>query len=110
MARRPAARVPSCLELSWGGTPRKDTFMFGRITTEPIEQVEPNVDLQTAVTALIKIAENVEISAGSNCRRQSCCSYSYWGTQNLEPSMSSTESTGFGTPSTSKTSNSVGIA
>jgi len=85
--------------------------MFGRMTTEPIVQVEPNPDLQAAVIALIKMAENVEIGAGSNCRRQSCCSYSYrgpriWGGLCLR--LSSTKSTGFGTASTSKRSNSVG--
>jgi hypothetical protein len=82
--------------------------MFGRMTTKPIVQVEPNADLPAAVTALIKIAEGDW--RGSNCRRQSCCSYLYRGTQNLGRFMSSTESTGFGTPSTSKTSNSVGTA
>ena len=35
--------------------------MFGRMMVEPVVQVDPGVDLQTAVTALIKVAENVEI-------------------------------------------------
>ena len=35
--------------------------MFGRMMVEPIVRVEPNADLQPAVTALIKVTENVEI-------------------------------------------------
>jgi hypothetical protein len=35
--------------------------MFGRMTNELIVQVDPTVDLQTAVAALAKITENVEI-------------------------------------------------
>ena len=35
--------------------------MFGRMMVEPVVQIDPGVDLQTAVTALIKVAENVEI-------------------------------------------------
>ena len=35
--------------------------MFGRMMVEPVVHVDPGVDLQTAVTALIKVAENVEI-------------------------------------------------
>ena len=37
------------------------TAMFGRMMVEPVVQVNPGVDLQTAVAALIKAAENVEI-------------------------------------------------
>ncbi len=35
--------------------------MFGRMMIEPIVQVEPGVDLQTAVATLIRVAENVEV-------------------------------------------------
>jgi hypothetical protein len=35
--------------------------MFGRMMVEPVVQLGPGVDLQTAVAALIKVAENVEI-------------------------------------------------
>ena len=35
--------------------------MFGRMMVEPVVHVDPGIDLQTAVTALIKVAENVEI-------------------------------------------------
>ena len=35
--------------------------MFGRMMVEPVVRVDPGVDLQTAVAALIKVAENVEI-------------------------------------------------
>ena len=35
--------------------------MFGRMMVEPIVQVEPGVNLQTAIAALTKVAENVEI-------------------------------------------------
>ena len=36
--------------------------MFGRMMIEPVVQIDPCVDLQTAVAALIKVAENVEIA------------------------------------------------
>ena len=35
--------------------------MFGRLMIEPVVQVDPTIDLQTAVAALLKVAENVEI-------------------------------------------------
>ena len=35
--------------------------MFGRMIVEPIVQVEPNADLEAAMTALTKITETVEI-------------------------------------------------
>ena len=35
--------------------------MFGRMIVEPVVQVGPGVDLQTAVATLITVAENVEI-------------------------------------------------
>ena len=35
--------------------------MFGRMMVEPVVQVDPGVDLQTAVAALRKVTENVEI-------------------------------------------------
>ena len=35
--------------------------MFGRMMVEPVVRVDPGVDLQTAVAALIKVTENVEI-------------------------------------------------
>ena len=35
--------------------------MFGQMMVEPVVQIDPGVDLQTAVATLIKVAENVEI-------------------------------------------------
>ena len=35
--------------------------MFGRMMVEPLVQVDGEADLQTAIAALIKVAENVEI-------------------------------------------------
>lgn len=35
--------------------------MFGRMMVEPIVQVEPGVNLQTAIDALTKVTENVEV-------------------------------------------------
>jgi hypothetical protein len=35
--------------------------MFGQMTVEPVVQVDPGVDLQIAVAALTKVADNVEI-------------------------------------------------
>ena len=35
--------------------------MFGRMMVEPVLQLGPGTDLQTAVAVLIKVAENVEI-------------------------------------------------
>jgi len=36
--------------------------MFGQMMVEPVVQLDPGIDLQTAVTTLIKVAENVEIA------------------------------------------------
>ena len=36
--------------------------MFGRMMVQPVVQVDPGVDLQAAVAALLKVAENVEIA------------------------------------------------
>src|SRR6516225_7234329 len=36
--------------------------MFGRLMIEPVVQVDPTMDLQTAVAALVRVAENVEIA------------------------------------------------
>jgi hypothetical protein len=35
--------------------------MFGRLMVEPIVQIEPGVNLQTAIAVLTKVTENVEI-------------------------------------------------
>ena len=35
--------------------------MFGPMMVEPVVQVEPGVDLQTAAATLIRVAENVEV-------------------------------------------------
>ena len=35
--------------------------MFGRMMIEPVVQVDPTIDLHTAVARLIKVTENVEI-------------------------------------------------
>ena len=35
--------------------------MFGRMTVEPVVQVDPRVDLQVAVAALTRVTENAEI-------------------------------------------------
>ena len=35
--------------------------MFGQMMVEPVVQLDPGVDLQTAITALLKAAENVKI-------------------------------------------------
>jgi hypothetical protein len=35
--------------------------MFGRMMIEPLVQVDPGADLQSAIAALIKVAETVEI-------------------------------------------------
>lgn len=35
--------------------------MFGRMMVEPVVQIDPGVDLQAAIAAVIKVAENVEI-------------------------------------------------
>src|SRR5271165_4805508 len=35
--------------------------MFGQMMVEPVVQLGPGVDLQTAIATLIKVAENVEI-------------------------------------------------
>lgn len=35
--------------------------MFGRMMVEPVVQLDAGVDLQTAIAALLKLAENVDI-------------------------------------------------
>jgi hypothetical protein len=35
--------------------------MFGQMMVEPVVQLDPGVDLQTAIATLIEVAENVEI-------------------------------------------------
>ena len=35
--------------------------MFGRMMIEPVVQVDPGADLQSAMAALVKLAEHVEI-------------------------------------------------
>ena len=35
--------------------------MFGQMMVEPVVQLDPGVDLQTAIATLINVAENVEI-------------------------------------------------
>jgi hypothetical protein len=44
-----------------GGLPGKELAMFGRMVIEPVVHIDPGVDLRTAVAALTKVAENVEI-------------------------------------------------
>jgi hypothetical protein len=46
---------------TWADSPERITKMFGQMMVQPVVQVDPGVDLQTAVAALIKAAENVEI-------------------------------------------------
>jgi hypothetical protein len=45
----------------WAKSPERIFAMFGRMMVEPVVQVEPCVDLHTAVAALLKVTENVEI-------------------------------------------------
>ena len=45
----------------WAECPERTTPMFGRMMVAPVVQVDPGVELQTAVAALIKVTENVEI-------------------------------------------------
>ena len=40
--------------------------MFGRLMIEPVVQVDPTIDLQTAVATLIKVTENVDKWYGSS--------------------------------------------
>jgi len=35
--------------------------MFGQMMVEPVVQLDPSIDLQTAIATLLKAAENVEI-------------------------------------------------
>src|ERR1039458_6838316 len=47
--------------MSWADCPERTHAMFGQMMVEPIVQLDPGVDLQTAIAELIKVAENVEI-------------------------------------------------
>ena len=55
--------VSSCLQknTNWADCPERITAMFGQMMVEPVVQLDPGVDLQTAIAALIKVAENVKI-------------------------------------------------
>ena len=46
---------------NWANCPERVTAMFGQMMVEPVVQLDPGVDLQTAIANLIKVAENVEI-------------------------------------------------
>jgi len=46
---------------NWADCPERITLMFGQMMVEPVVQIDPGVDLQTAVAALITVADNVEI-------------------------------------------------
>src|SRR5271166_4695888 len=61
--RRCAPSVSSCLQhnTTWAHCPERITAMFGQMTVEPVVQLDPGVDLQTAIATLTKVAENVEI-------------------------------------------------
>ena len=46
---------------TWADSPERITAMFGQMMAEPVVQLAPGADLQTAIATLIKVAENVEI-------------------------------------------------
>ena len=46
---------------NWANRPERITSMFGQMMVEPVVQVDPGIDLQTAIATLMKVAENVEI-------------------------------------------------
>jgi len=47
--------------MNWADCPERITAMFGQMMVEPVVQLDPGVDLQTAIATLINVAENVEI-------------------------------------------------
>ena len=55
--------VSSCFQdnTTWANCPERTTPMFGQMMVEPVVQLGPGVDLQTAIATLLKAAENVEI-------------------------------------------------
>ena len=46
---------------TWANCPERITAMFGPMMIEPVVQLDPGVDLETAIAELLKLAENVEI-------------------------------------------------
>ena len=84
--------------------------MFGQMMVEPVVQIDPGVDLQTAVAALLKAAENVEIVRWIELPASVCCSCSCPEIQILGRSMSSTGRKEPGTPWISRTNNSADTA
>jgi len=84
--------------------------MFGRMMVEPVLQVDPGVELQTAVAGLIRLPKTSRSFAGSNCRRRPCCPWSCPGIRIPGQSMSWIVRKEPGTRSTSRTSNSAATA
>jgi len=84
--------------------------MFGRMMIEPLVQVEPGLNLQTAVATLTKVTESVEIVRWIELPASVLLFLLVPGDPILEPSMFSTARKERGIPWTSKTNNSADTA
>ena len=58
---RHRSRLGSEHNTTWADCPERTTAMFGRLMIEPVVQVDPTMDLQTAVATLVKVTDDVEI-------------------------------------------------
>ena len=58
---RHRSRLGSEHNTTWADCPERIEKMFGRMMVEPVLQVDPGVDLQTAVATLVKVTDDVEI-------------------------------------------------
>ncbi len=84
--------------------------MFGRMMIEPLVQVDPGADLQSAMAALLKVTENVEIVRWIELPASVLLFLLVPETRILGLSTYWTARKEPGTPSTSRTNNSAGTA
>ena len=77
---------------------------------QPVVQIDPGVDVHTAVATLTKVAENVEIVRWVELPASVLLFLLVPGDPESGRSMSSTAKLAPGTPSISKTNNSAGTA
>ena len=84
--------------------------MFGRMMIEPLVQVDPGADLQSAMAALVRVTETVEIVRWIEFPASVLLFLLVPGDPDFGAVMYSTEGMEPGTPSTSRTNNSAGTA
>jgi len=90
--------------------PERITAMFGRTMIEPLVQVDPGGDLQSAMAALVKVTETVEIVRWIEFPASVLLFLLVPGDPDSGAVYVLIARMGPGTPSTSRTNNSAGTA